>query len=336
MATQPRVEVNQQLWDETLARLLNLSSATVRHNSDLQNRVSELEMELSVWKQAHTVALEVSEREAKAHNVQIAALNRQISNLDCFRGTQNPLILCIINGDEKLFVKDLILQGLQGGHTAAQRLTKAIAEYLSKEELHIFGRLSFWITLYINKSELLNTLVAHDICSVEQADAFFAGFSSASPRFLVVDTGFGNDSVFSKIKEYLQTFTRFPQTLRVFMAACDLSRYIPLLEEFEKEQSLGKIIRLYTPGDRDIGQQLLSLPRLQLDDLFINQQVPRIPPSISPNAAANGGIRPQSPLQGRVIDPSLPLHKREKYGATPFNVFTPFIQRILHLVTNII
>ncbi len=43
-------------------------------------------MELSVWKQAHSVALEVSEREAKAHNVQVAALNRQISNLDCFRG----------------------------------------------------------------------------------------------------------------------------------------------------------------------------------------------------------------------------------------------------------
>ena len=66
--------------------MADLSSATVRHNADLQNRVAELEMELSVWKQAHSVALEVSEREAKAHNVQVAALNRQISNLDCFRG----------------------------------------------------------------------------------------------------------------------------------------------------------------------------------------------------------------------------------------------------------
>ena len=65
--------------------LPDLSSTTVRRNTDLENRVAELEVELSVWKQAHSVALEASEREVKAHNVQIAALNRQISNLDCFK-----------------------------------------------------------------------------------------------------------------------------------------------------------------------------------------------------------------------------------------------------------
>lgn len=44
--------------------------------------MAELEVELLVWKQAHSVALEASERENKAHNVQMAALNRQISGLD--------------------------------------------------------------------------------------------------------------------------------------------------------------------------------------------------------------------------------------------------------------
>ena len=63
----------------------DLSSATVRRNVDLDARVAELEVELLVWKQAHAVALEASEREVKAHNVQIAALNRQISNLDSFK-----------------------------------------------------------------------------------------------------------------------------------------------------------------------------------------------------------------------------------------------------------
>lgn len=69
---------------------LDLSSATVGRNADLESRVAELEMELLVWKQAHSVALEASEREVKAHNVQIAALNRQISNLDSFK-TVRPL-----------------------------------------------------------------------------------------------------------------------------------------------------------------------------------------------------------------------------------------------------
>lgn len=68
--------------------LTDLSNATVHRNTELETRIAELEVELSVWKQAHSVALEASEREAKAHNVQVAALNRQISNLDCFRGVR--------------------------------------------------------------------------------------------------------------------------------------------------------------------------------------------------------------------------------------------------------
>lgn len=128
MATQPLGEANQQLWwvpfvlgggadlrqsfffrDDTLTRLLSenllsplswhrtealldLSTATVKRNAELENRVAELEVELSVWKQAHSVALEASERETKAHNVQVAALNRQISNLDCFRGVRCSII----------------------------------------------------------------------------------------------------------------------------------------------------------------------------------------------------------------------------------------------------
>lgn len=47
--------------------------------------MAELEVELLVWKQAHSVALEASERENKAHNVQMAALNRQISGLDSIK-----------------------------------------------------------------------------------------------------------------------------------------------------------------------------------------------------------------------------------------------------------
>ena len=68
--------------------LLDLSRATVKRNTELENRVAELEVEIAVWKQAHSVALEASERETKAHNAQVAALNKQISNMDCFRGVR--------------------------------------------------------------------------------------------------------------------------------------------------------------------------------------------------------------------------------------------------------
>jgi hypothetical protein len=138
------------------------------------------------------VALEASEREVKAHNVQIAALNRQISNLDCFKTVrfyitsrdhttkqqptqnQNPLILCIVNGDELVFNREFLNQGYQGGRTAAQQLTQAIAEHLSKEETQVYGRLSFWITIYLTKSELAEDLSANNICTQEQFQAFLA------------------------------------------------------------------------------------------------------------------------------------------------------------------
>lgn len=51
-------------------------------------RAAALESELSSWKQAHAVAVERVERESKAHNVQIAALNRQISSMYLSRGVR--------------------------------------------------------------------------------------------------------------------------------------------------------------------------------------------------------------------------------------------------------
>lgn len=152
--------------------------------------MAELEVELLVWKQAHSVAIEASEREVKAHNVQIAALNRQISNNDFFKSVrsftairisiilialiqnQHALILCIINGDELVFNREFMLQGYQGGRAAAQQLTQRIAAQLSSEEVHVYGRLSFWITIYFNKAELAEDLSLNNICPLEQFHAF--------------------------------------------------------------------------------------------------------------------------------------------------------------------
>ncbi|CAA7259550.1 unnamed protein product [Cyclocybe aegerita] len=323
MATQPVGEANQQLWDETLNRLLALSSATVRRNTDLENRVAELEVELLVWKQAHSVALEASEREVKAHNVQIAALNRQISNLDTFKTHQNALILCVINGDELVFNRELLTQGYTGGRAAAQELTQAIAGQLSNEEVHVYGRLSFWITIYCNKTALVEDLIASNICSRDQFQAFLAGFTQASPRFSTIDAGHNKEALEGKIREYLQTFTYFPQTLRVFFGGFDSVAYMSTFSALEKDQILGKIVLLYPSqspeanGDRP---NVFSLPRLTIEGLWLTEKLPRSSKKLTPlttgpynGVSSNGGlISPQSPARsvGRPIDPSLPLHKQ--------------------------
>lgn len=323
MAAQPVGEANQQLWDETLSRLLNLSAATIRRNTDLESRVAELEVELLVWKQAHSVALEASERENKAHNVQVAALNRQISGLDSMKAqNQNPLILCIIHGDELVFNREFLTEGYQGGRAAAQQLTKAIAEHLSNEDIHLYGRLSFWITVYLNKRNLSETLVLNNVCSEEQFDSFLTGFGHASPRFSVIDVGFGPESAEPKIKEYLQTFIYFPQTLRVFVGGCDVPTYMATFSAFERDQVLGKLVLIDANQRTGLVDQfqIHAIPRLWVDSLFMFERLPKISRILTPStmasfnsAASNGGlISPQSPdrVLGRVIDPSLPLHKQ--------------------------
>jgi len=95
---------------------------------------------------------------------------------------QNPLILCVINGNENIFMRELLAQGQQGGRTAAQQLTKAVAEYLSNEDVHIFGRLSFWITMFYNRIELVEILTGNNIYTVEEFEAFLSVGANNLPR----------------------------------------------------------------------------------------------------------------------------------------------------------
>jgi intergrase/recombinase len=84
--TVPDPRIHAQGWprDDALTRLLNLSSATLKRQVELETRLEELEVELGVWKQAHANCLDIRERDSKAHNVQITALNRQLAEMDMF------------------------------------------------------------------------------------------------------------------------------------------------------------------------------------------------------------------------------------------------------------
>lgn len=118
------------------------------------------------------------------------------------------------------------MQGQHGGRTAAQHFTKAIAAYLSNEDVQIFGRLSFWVNIYFNKLDLVERTVGNNLCTHEQLEAFlavcsldlmvgfdaiiFKGFSQSSPRFLLVDVGYGREAVDSKIKGIIRPPPRVP------------------------------------------------------------------------------------------------------------------------------
>ncbi|EEB97069.1 hypothetical protein MPER_03690, partial [Moniliophthora perniciosa FA553] len=93
---------------------------------------AELELQLAAWNKHHATVLDTSE----AYKTQIATLNRQISSLDVLK---------------------------TGGQNAAQHLTKVIAEFLSREDVQLYGRLSFWIILFVNKDHLAHTLASQNV-----------------------------------------------------------------------------------------------------------------------------------------------------------------------------
>ncbi|KAI0091897.1 hypothetical protein BDY19DRAFT_884720 [Irpex rosettiformis] len=314
--------------DEALTRLLDLSTSTVKHNADLEIRLNELELELSVWKQAHASVLDAAELAKKTHNAQVCTLNRQISSLETLQVAtkgQNPVILCIVDGDVNLFHWSLLPLGQQGGLQAAQKLTQGIAEFLSQEDVQVFGRLSFWISVFLNRRTVLDTLLAHAACTAEQFDAFLTGFSQASPRFQIVEVGTAGDGVNSKIKEHLHNFTRFPQTLRVFLAGGRGNTYASTLNSLGQEELLGKLVLLQGSFEPSAELHQLALPSIRVEGLFMSELPPGLArragtlppgplalPAPSTSVTTNGGlISPQSETHP-VASPrvGIPLHKQ--------------------------
>ncbi|EPT02778.1 hypothetical protein FOMPIDRAFT_1117310, partial [Fomitopsis schrenkii] len=285
---------------------VDLSTTTIERNAELEARVTELELELVVWKQARNNAVDMMNQEKDAHNARVATLNRQMNSLGIVKVGLNPLVLCVIDGDMNIFSPALLKQGLQGGTQAAHELTKSIAEFLSQEEVQIFGRLSFWVTIYFNKRGLVNMLRDEGICAPDQLEAFMTGLSQASPRFLLVDVGPGKGGSDVKIREYLQTYVALPQTMRVFFGSgCDGS-YKAALLELDKDELLGKVVLLQ--GSNALPEELRQLPVsiMQADTLFMSQPpayVHRRPGSI-PLAGLNQNIT----TQGGLISPQSETH----------------------------
>jgi hypothetical protein len=216
----------------------------------------------------------------------------------------NPLILCLIDGDGNIFAQDLIISGQMGGRQAAMLLTHGLTEYMdARLDPGLSGRGQVWLTVYCNKSGLLETLTNNNICTTEQFDAFFVGFNQASPLFSIVDVGHGKEAADSKIREYLRVFTRFPQTSRVFFGGQQSyffetvilnisvlqgghdNGYKSTLAYLENEGLLGKVVLLR--GYKDLAMELrtLGLPVLEIDGVFMTKKMPSnsyhkgVPPS---------------------------------------------------------
>ncbi|KAI9000874.1 hypothetical protein BD414DRAFT_15154 [Trametes punicea] len=318
----------RQLWDVAVEHLRDLAGATLCRQSELEARVAELEGELAALKLAYNTTVDIDK---KAHNAHLSSLSRQTSG---FNVDQDLLVICAIDGDRLFFHPSLIEQGYQGGRQAAQDFTTAIAHELIQQDLTGFDRLSFWVTVYLNKRAMLSNLRDDDAVSPDHFESFLSGFSQASPRFLIVDAGPGRDSTVVKVKEYIKTYIRFPQTLRLFFGGMD-EAYLTTWDSLANEDLAGRLVLVQPPNNPFPAMRRMPARSLRCDGLFVAERVnpwmSRRPGplfGLSDSAlgvVTNGGlISPQSESQASMttpppqnlserlkpIDPSKPLHKQ--------------------------
>ncbi|CAL1695900.1 unnamed protein product [Somion occarium] len=295
---------------------------TSSRNAELESRVEELERELGVWKQA----LKTADNDAKALKKKVSQLERNIGSLK----DDNPLVVCLIDGDGNIFSSELVKLGQNGGHQAALLLNKGLTDHMNSldSDEGFSSRGQIWLTVYCNKSGLLETLTSNNICTAEEFESFVTGFNQASPLFSLVDVGTGKERADEKIKECLRVFTRFPQTTKVFFGGAHDNGYISILNQLQNEGLLNKVVLLR--GYRELAYELknLDLPTLDIVGLFMTRKLQTVQtkkPSPPPTQVKlqdfdKFRVKPTIPLPSRPspssnakvaqrIEKNLPLHK---------------------------
>jgi hypothetical protein len=169
--------------------------------------VKELEVEVTVWKQAHSTA----SRESKPMG-------------------QKNLALCMVDGTRSVFSTTYITEGEAGGRRAGQEIIRGIVDHLADTSSLQDPAVKVSISVYITKTRLRNDLAS--ICPREQFDKFFVGLNE-TPYLNIVEVNNKRDAD-KKIQgehlqvkrnisnvpypEHLQLFADLPQTVRVFFS----------------------------------------------------------------------------------------------------------------------
>lgn len=169
--------------------------------------MKELEVEVTVWKQAHSTA----HRESKPMG-------------------QKNLALCMIDGTRSVFSLTYITEGEAGGRRAGQEIIRGIVDHLADASSLQDPTVRVSISIYITKTRLRNDLAS--ICPREQFDKFFVGLNE-TPYLNLVEVNSKRDAD-KKIRgehlqvklnssnvphpEHLQLFADLPQTVRIFFS----------------------------------------------------------------------------------------------------------------------
>lgn len=265
--------------DEYVARWRTVSkeqdqilSEVLQKNLELEARVKALEYDN--WRTRTQLDKYKAERQTldEKRRVLKTEIEMMKSENDNFKN-ENPLIVCLLDGDGCIFAQDYLCQGQAGGFKAAEELSTEVTKYLRRLPERIPTGARIVTMVFLSKVGLEGALHRNGICTPEEFTSFLNGFGGAHQLFSIVDVGMGKEAADHKLREYLDMFTKMPQTFKVFFGGGHDNGYQGSLVALHTLGFKEKLVLLqsYTQTAREIGT--LCLPTLEIPGLFMTNKL---------------------------------------------------------------
>ena len=149
----------------------------------------------------------------------------------------NPLVMCLVDGDGNIFSPELVCTGHTGGAQAAMLLNRGIMEHLKTLEGTPTKNPQIWLTIYCNLNGLRDTFTNYHHCSLDQYDAFVEGFNKAAPLFSIVDVGSSKEAADTKLKGWSHLHCWF-RSILIHVSIRISSRFYPFPTDRQDRKSV--------------------------------------------------------------------------------------------------
>ncbi|KAG8986941.1 hypothetical protein FRB93_005001 [Tulasnella sp. JGI-2019a] len=310
-------DTNFTTWDDMVYAQSAMYKDSVRNNVVLRSQVEKMRDELEVWKMGfNTKAREKEELEAKVARLeteiqtmaaqQVSVKEKEVLETKVARmersltaiHEENPLVVCVVDGDGAVFSEMYLTRGREGGRDAAAAFNTAIKSHLDihndgvnnvmgsqsvsdSDEFNTSSRRivspQILCTIYFNRGGLCPTLLKNGVCTAQDFHDFCIGFNQALPLFTLIDVGDGKEAADTKVRKSLELFARLPQTRKVFFAGAHDNGYMPTLMSLRTEGHLRKLVLMKgystVAYEFEMFLQETAVDVMDLPDLFLKQKL---------------------------------------------------------------
>ncbi|KAI9447810.1 hypothetical protein H4582DRAFT_1803328 [Lactarius indigo] len=252
-----------------------LARTTADENTQLNDKLRDLEVEVAVWKQQAISSRNAQDYESKPVFRRSVAFDNGAEGKDVKQTYRKTIALCVIDGTRSVFSPNYLVQGEEGGRKAGQEIVQGIIDHLANDGSLQVANVKVSIVIYVMRSRLRNELIAGDTCTAEQFDGFFVGLNET--RHLNVVEGLKPLTFFTT--DYLQLFAGLTQTVRVFFSGSYnlSSHYLSVMATLETCNASGKLVILRSQTGSPYGASA-RIPSIMLPGLFTAGQLVPVTP----------------------------------------------------------